>query len=120
MKLFLLAMSIFWITIGLTAVISPPNLKKFYSSITKLAKKLFILPLLIGTALLWSAPASKLDVLIRVLGIIGLTKGILLLACPINVLTPLFNWWLSCPDGFYRFLGIFIILLGIVVGWSVL
>jgi len=50
MKLFLLAISIFWITIGLTAVISPLRLKKFYSSMTKLAKKLFILPLLIGAA----------------------------------------------------------------------
>ena len=119
MKLFLLVISMFWITIGLIAVISPSNLKKFYGSITKLAKKLFILPLLIGTGFLWSASASNLDVLIRVLGIIALTKGIFLLLCPLNVLASLFNWWLSRPDTFYRFFGIFIILLGIVVGWSV-
>ena len=119
MKLFLLAISIFWITIGLTAVISPSKLKKFYRPITKLAKKLFILPLLIGTGFLWSAPASTFDLLIKVLGVIALTKGIFLLLCPVNVLTPLFNWWLSRPDAFYRFFGIFIILLGIVVGWSV-
>jgi uncharacterized protein YjeT (DUF2065 family) len=120
MKLFLLAISIFWITIGLTAVISPLNLKKFYSSMTKLAKKLFILPLLIGTALFWSAPASNLDVFIRVLGIIGLTKGIFLLLCPLNVIASIFNFWLSRPDAFYRFFGSLIILLGIVVGWSVI
>jgi uncharacterized protein YjeT (DUF2065 family) len=120
MKLFLLAISIFWIIIGLTALISPSNLKKFYSSIIKLAKKLFILPLLIGTALLWSAPASMLYVFIRILGIIGIAKGIFLLVCPANVLTPLFNRWLSQPDRFYRFFGIFIILLGIIVGWSVM
>ncbi len=119
MKLFLLAISIFWITIGLTAVMSPSNLKKFYSSITKLAKKLFILPLLIGTAFLWSAPASNLYVFINILGIIALTKGIFLLLCPINVLKVLFNWWLSRPDVFYRFFGVIIILLGVVVCWSI-
>jgi uncharacterized protein YjeT (DUF2065 family) len=54
-----------------------------------------------------------------VLGVIALTKGIFLLLCPLNVLASLFNWWLSRPDAFYRFFGIFIILLGIVVGWSV-
>ena len=120
MKLFLLAISIFWITIGLTAVISPSKLKKFYSPITKLAKKLFILPLLIGTAFLWSAPASTLHVFIKVLGFIALTKGIFLLLCPLNVLASIFNFWLSRPDVFYRFFGIFIILLGIIVGWSVI
>ncbi|MBU3912082.1 MAG: hypothetical protein KKD90_05800 [Candidatus Omnitrophica bacterium] len=120
MKPFLLFMSFFWIFVGTAFILSPLKLKKLYTHLIKPAKALFIMPLLFGLIFLWASPASNLEGLIKVLGIIALTKGIFLLVCPINVIRSTFNWWLSLPNGFYRLLGVFAILLGVVVGWSVL
>ena len=60
MKLFLYLISIFWIIIGLTALINPLKLKTLYTSIVKPVKALFILPLIAGLLLLWAQGASRL------------------------------------------------------------
>ena len=107
MKLFLLVISIFWVSVGTTAALSPLKFKTFFTHLIKPAKWLFILPLLIGSMLLWSSPASSLEALIKVLAIIALIKGIFILACPINVIKAIFNFWLTRSDAFYRFYGAF-------------
>jgi len=58
MKLFLLLISIFWLTIGITALLYPLKIKQFYSHIIKSidpptlcgghSKPLFFLPLIFG------------------------------------------------------------------------
>ena len=45
-KLFLYLISIFWISIGLTALINPLKLKTLYINIVKPVKALFIIPLI--------------------------------------------------------------------------
>jgi len=118
MKIFLWAISIFWITIGITSILFPLKFKTLYTHLIKPIKGLFILPLSFGLIFLWASPASSLEGLIKVLGIIALIKGVFLLACPINVIKSTLNWWLNRPDLFYRLYGVFIMLLGVVVGWS--
>ncbi|MFA5340013.1 MAG: hypothetical protein WC317_07715 [Candidatus Omnitrophota bacterium] len=119
MKLFLLLMSLFWIAVGITLILSPAKFKSFYTRLIKPAKALFILPLVIGLLLIWSSPASKLEWFIKILGIIALIKGIFILISPIDTIKSIINWAMSRPDKFYRLYGVFIILLGIIAGWSV-
>jgi uncharacterized protein YjeT (DUF2065 family) len=47
-------------------------------------------------------------------------KGISLIILPINTIKSIFNWAISRSDKFYRFYGVFIILLGAIVGWSLM
>lgn len=120
MKLFLLSISIFWLTIGILFLLFPLKAKTLYTHIIKPAKSLFILPLIAGILFLWARPASSLKPLISVLAAISFLKAIFLLVCPYTLLKSFFNRILSLPLVFYRVEGALIIALGIIVGWSVL
>lgn len=119
MKLFLLAISLFWLLIGITSLLYPLKIKEFYTHIIKPVKSLFILPLIAGLLFLWAAPASSLEPFIRVLAGISFLKAIFLLVCPYSLLRSMFNRFLALPLVFYRVEGVFIVGLGIIVGWSV-
>lgn len=119
MKFFLLAMSLFWLLIGIISIIYPLKIKEFYTHIIKASKTLSILPLIAGLLFLWSAPASSLEPFIRVLAGISFLKALLLLILPYTLLRGMFNRILALPLGFYRVEGLFIGFLGLLVGWSV-
>jgi len=51
---------------------------------------------------------------------ISFLKAIFLLVCPYTLLKSFFNRILSLPLVFYRAEGVFIVGLGIIVGWSIL
>ena len=121
MKIFLLLISIFWLTIGITALLYPLKIKDFYSHIIKHSKSLFFLPLVFGILFLWARPASSLKPLISVLAAISFLKAIFLLVCPYTLLKSFSNRiLLSLPLVFYRVEGTLIVGLGIIVGWSIL
>ena len=119
MKLFLLLISIFWLLIGILALLYPLKLKELYTHIIKHSKPLFFLPLVCGILFLWARPASSLKPLISVLAAISFLKATFLLVCPYTLLKTFFNRILSLPLVFYRVEGVFIVGLGIIVGWSV-
>ena len=120
MKLFLLIISLFWLLIGITALLYPLKLKKLYSYIITYAKVLFFLPLIAGILFLWARPASSLQPFISVLAAISFLKAIFLLVCPYTLLKSFFNRMLSLPLVFYRVEGVFIILLGVTIIFSIL
>lgn len=119
MKIFLYFISIFWMLLGIAFSLFPLKSKALYTNLIKPVKALFILPLIAGALFLWSAPSSSLEAFIKVLGIIALIKGIFILISPINTLKSTFNYFISRSETFWRLYGVFIILLGIVVCWSV-
>jgi len=120
MKIFLLSISIFWISLGIAFILFPLKLKTLYTHLVKPGKALFILPLLVGVLFLWAYPVSRLGAFIRVLGIISLIKGIFILVCPVNVIKSTFTYFLSRSEGIWRLYGVFMLVLGIVTRWSVL
>lgn len=120
MKIFLWIVSALWIIVGIVAIISPAGLKKFYSGLLRPLKWLSILPILAGLLFLWSAPASSLGWFIRVLGILGLIKGLFFLLCPISMVRATLDWWLRLPPKVYRLYGILILLLAGLVISSIL
>lgn len=120
MKIFLWIISLLWIIVGISALISPVALKKFYNRLTKSIKPISILPLIAGLLFLWSAPASKLSWLIRILGILGLIKGLFFLLCPISIVRSTLNWWLNLSTSAYRLFGIIILIIAGLVMLSIL
>ena len=119
MKIFLLVISAFWFAAGLVFTLFPKKSKTFYTNIVKPVKALFIIPLACGFLFMWAAPASRLEVFIRVLGIIAFIKGLFILIAPENMVKTTFYAFMNRSDKFWRFYGIFIMLLGIVTCWSV-
>jgi len=120
MRLFLLAISVLWLLIRLTAITNPLKIKKLYSRMITRAKVLFFLPLIAGMLFLWARPASSLQPLISVLAGISFLKGLFLLVCPNTLLKSFFNRILSFPLVFYRAEGVFIVGLGVAVIFSIL
>ena len=123
MKLFLCVISLIWLTAGIFLLLFPKKAKTLYAKLAemvKLVKSMFILSLAAGVLFFWSSPASSLEAFIKVLGILSLFKGLFILLCPINTLKSTFNYFLGRSEGFWRVYGVFVILLGVVVGWSVL
>lgn len=120
MKAFLCLVSIFWILVGIAFILFPKKSKTLYTNLIKPVKTLFILPLLFGLLFFWAHPASRLEAFIKVLGIIALIKGLFILLCPRNVLISTFNYFLSRPERCWRAYGVFMVLLGVAVGWSLL
>ena len=123
MKLFLHIISILWLTAGTFFLIFPKKTKTFYSKLAemvKLIKFTFILSLVAAWLFFWAAPASSLSTIIKIFGILSLIKGLFILLAPINMLKSTFNYLLSRSLRCWRLYGVFIILLGAVVGWSVL
>ncbi|MBU1853934.1 MAG: hypothetical protein KJ957_07820 [Candidatus Omnitrophica bacterium] len=120
MKPFLLFISIFWTAFGIRAILAPLKLKTLYTKLIKPAKGLFILPLIFGVLFLWVSPVSRLEAFIKVLGIISLIKGLFILVCPVNVLRSTFDYFIGGSERIWRVYGVFMLLLGIVTGWSIL
>ncbi len=120
MKIFLYLISIFWILVGAAFILFPKRSKTLYTRLVKPAKALSILPLSIGVLFLWASPVSRLEAFIRVLGIISLIKGIFILVCPVNVLKSTCQYFLGRSEGVWRLYGVFMVVLGIVTGWSIL
>ncbi|MFC1666376.1 hypothetical protein ACFL0P_00700 [Candidatus Omnitrophota bacterium] len=120
MKIFLSFISIFWISIGTAFILFPKKSKTLYTDLMNpVVKTAFILPLLFGVLFLWAHPVSRLALFIKVLGIISLIKGLFILISPVNMLESTISYFLGCSEGCCRLYGVFVILLGVVVGWSV-
>lgn len=120
MKIFLCLISIFWLLAGIAFLLFPKQSKKLYANLIKPVKGLGILPLLIGILFLWASSVSRIEVFIRVLGIIALIKGLLILLCPTSMLKSIFNYFLGRSERCWRIYGAIMVLLGAVTGWSVL
>lgn len=119
MKIFLWIISGIWMIAGIVGVISPAGLKRFYN-IFKPVRWVSIFPLIGGLLFLWAAPASSLSWFMRVLGIIGLIKGLFLLLCPVSIIKAVLNGWSNQSLRTYRLTGIFILLLAELVMLSIL
>lgn len=119
MKIFLWIISGIWIIVGIVGVMLPAGLKRFYS-IFKPVRWISIFPLIGGLLLLWAAPASSLSWFMRVLGIIGLIKGLFLLLCPVSMVKATLDGWLNQSLRTYRLTGILILLLAELVILSIL
>ncbi len=120
MKIFLLVISVFWLLAGLVFLIFPLKSKTFYTKLIKPTKPLFILPLLAGILFLWAHPASRLQLFIKLLGIISLIKALFILISPRNTLISTFNYFTSRPLIAWRVYGVFTVVLGVVVMFSIL
>jgi hypothetical protein len=123
MSWFLYLISLAWIAFGSCAILySNETRSTMKRSLTAVNRKvLSILPLAFGVMMILAAADSLHPWLIRLLGLLGLIKGVLVIANPMALYEKSVQWYLeSVSDQGYRLTGIIMILLGTaVLSWIV-
>jgi hypothetical protein len=123
MSWFLYLVSIAWISIGSCAILytgdSRNTLKRSLSAMNR--KVLSVLPLAFGVLMIVAASDSLHPWLIRILGLLGLIKGVFIIANPMALYEKSVQWFLeSVSDQAYRLTGILTIILGTaILSWIV-
>lgn len=123
MSWFLYLISIAWISIGSYAILytndSRNALKRSLSAMNR--KVLSVLPLAFGVLMIVAASDSLHPWLVRLLGLLGLIKGVFVLANPMALYEKSVQWFLeSVSEQGYRLTGILTIILGTaVLSWIV-
>jgi hypothetical protein len=125
MKWFLYGLALFWIAAGTFFILYTEESRRFLGkAVGKMNPKLLgFIPMVVGILLIlaaiaaWANGASRF---ILILGILAIGKGVYFLLGPRGQVKALFDWWFkSAQDRTYRFWGIIIVLLGVVLlSWT--
>ena len=118
MKWILYAISLIWITYGTCAVLYTGETRNAFRSMFKGTdhKILAVLPVVAGLLLIWAASASRNAWFIRLIGILGMVKGVFIFTNPHNMYDRVLDWFVeSMSDQGLRLHGIIAIILGTAV-----
>jgi hypothetical protein len=123
MAWFLYLISVAWISIGSCAILytgdTRSTMQRVLSALNR--KVLSVIPLAFGVLMIVAASDSIHPWLIRILGLLGLAKGVFILANPMSLYEKSIQWCLeSVSDQGYRLTGIIAIILGTaVLSWII-
>ena len=123
MAWFLYLISVAWISIGSCAILYTGDtrsaMQRLLSALNR--KVLSVIPLAFGVLMIVAASDSIHPWLIRILGLLGLAKGVFILANPMSLYEKSIQWCLeSVSDQGYRLTGIIAIILGTaVLSWII-
>ena len=118
MSWFLYLISIAWIAFGSCAILYTSDTRAALKrSLTAVHRKvLSVLPLAFGILMIVAASSSLHPWLVRILGLLGLIKGVLVIANPMSLFEKSVQWYLeSVSEQAYRLTGIIMIILGTAV-----
>jgi hypothetical protein len=122
MKWFLYGLALFWIAAGTFFILYTEESRRFLgNAVGKMNPKLLgFIPMVVGILLILAAKVSGAFWFILILGILAIGKGVYFLLGPRGQVKALFDWWFkSAQDRTYRFWGIIIVLLGVVLlSWT--
>jgi len=115
MKWFLFAFSLIWISVGCCTILYTDETRKFVKRIFNNIdqKILSALPFIFGILFIFSASATSIPWIIRLIGFMGVIKGVAFFIIPKDSYEKLMDWYLnSLSDQTYRLSGILSIILG--------
>ena len=117
MEWILYVVSLIWIAFGSFMILytneSRNAMKRFYEDVNH--KVLAVLPFIAGILLLAAASTVHHSWFIRLIGIMGLLKGVFIFLSPGKTYDELMRWYLELSDQSLRFHGIMGIILGTVI-----
>jgi len=118
MKWILYAISLIWVTYGACAILYTSETRNASHSMFKGIdhKILAVLPAVAGLLLIFAASASRNAWFIRLIGVMGVIKGVFFFANPHNLNDRVLDWFLeSISDQGLRLHGIVALILGTAV-----
>jgi len=119
MKWFLFAFSLIWISVGCCTILYTDETRKFVKRIFNNIdqKILSALPFIFGILFIFSASATSIPWLIRLIGLMAVIEGVVFFIIPKDLYDKFMDWYLNAlSDQTYRLSGI----LGIILGTAFL
>ena len=119
MKWILYAISLFYISIGCCSILYTNETKKFVRSIfINIDQKILsVLPFIFGILFIFSASATRIPWLFRLIGLMAVIEGMVFFLIPKDLYDKFMDWYLnSLSVQTYRLSGI----LGIIFGAAIL
>jgi hypothetical protein len=113
---FLYAMAMFWIIVGVLLIFSPKLLVDKFGKKVKTASpvSMSIIAFVISLCLLIAASHNRFVVFVRLLGILGIAKGVAFLAVP-DKMKKMTDWWFKANATVKRAWGVLAVLIGSIV-----
>ncbi len=115
---FLYGIAFLWIAAGTLFILYTEESRRFLrDSMAKMNPKLLaFIPMVVGILLILAARVSGAFWLVLILGLLAIGKGVYFLFGPRGQIKALFDWWFkSAQDRTYRFWGVIMVLLGMVL-----
>ena len=115
---FLYGLALFWIAVGSLFILYTEASRRVLRDFMGETKPRFLafLPMAVGVLLIISARASGATWFIVILGLLAIGKGVYFLLGPAGQTEALFAWWFkSAQDRTYRFSGLIMVVLGMVI-----
>jgi len=115
---FLYGLALFWIAAGSLFILYTEESRRFLGNFMGevMPKPLAFIPMVVGVLLIISAKASGAFWFILILGLLAIGKGLYFLLAPRSQTKALLAWWLnSAQDRTYRFGGLIMVVLGMVI-----
>ncbi len=117
MRWFIALVGIFWIIMGLSALVATKKTTLALCNWLKNTKRqsLGLLSLILGVLFLISASSARETWFVLALGIIACLKGVMTILMPEKSLKALIEWWLAAPEIVYRWWAILLLVLGVAM-----
>jgi uncharacterized protein YjeT (DUF2065 family) len=115
---FLYGLALFWIAMGALFILYTEESRRVLRNLMEKTKPRFLafLPMAVGVLLIIAARESGAFWFIVILGILAIGKGLYFLLGPRGQTEALFAWWFkSVQDRTYRFSGLIMVVLGMVI-----
>ena len=120
MKIFLLLISLFFITEGILMILFPAKLDKIYRFLYRNIKIFSLMVIIFGVLLLCSASASRWKWLMEIMGIVTVINGIIGFLMPATNVKALVNRWIKNGPDIKRIGGVIIVIIGTIILWGTL
>lgn len=120
MKYIIYLLGFLWIAAGAIAILYTDDYKAYFKGLmTRLDRKMLaIIPAVFGLLLLFAASSTTHSGFIRLIGILGIVKGVLIYFNPGGLFEISRDWMETLSDQGYRLVGIIALVLGtVVISW---
>jgi uncharacterized protein YjeT (DUF2065 family) len=120
MKYIVYLLGFLWIAAGAIAILYTDDYKAYFKGMmTRLDRKMLaIIPAVFGLLLLFAASSTTHSGFIRLIGILGIVKGVLIYFNPGGLFEISKDWVETFSDQGYRLVGIIALVLGtVVISW---
>jgi uncharacterized protein YjeT (DUF2065 family) len=121
MRIFLLIVASLTVVKGISFILIPHQMKSFFSHMLSLNtfKPVGAASFILSIFLFIASPYGRFPLVIILVGIEELFKGLFLMLASYEKSKFLINWLASLQEGSCRFLGIIVLIFGILIGVSV-
>ena len=120
MTLFVVAIGVLGLGIGLTMLASPAHMRRgLDKALTRrMLPVISMVRIGIGIALVLAAPSTRLPAFIWALGLLVILRGVALPMIGLDRSRKLADWWKAKPDQTIRGWSLLVILLGALLLWA--